>query len=171
MNKKTDLRIIAKNIRKTLNILKISADLVSLIQKNEVYKNAQNVMLFYPTKYEVNLLGLLSDDKNFFLPKVKGENLLVCPYKNGDTLVQSEFNIYEPITEPISPANLDLVIVPALMADKNGFRLGYGGGFYDRFLKENKKYFKTICPISKELYIESLPINEFDEQIDMILIT
>ena len=48
----------------------------------------------------------------------------------------SNFGIKEPCSEPVAPDILDLIIVPALMVDKNGYRLGYGGGFYDRFLKK-----------------------------------
>ena len=54
------------------------------------------------------------------------------------------------------------------MADKSGFRLGYGGGFYDRFLVENNTV-KTILPIAKELIVEELPHEEFDIKIDEII--
>ena len=74
----------------------------------------------------------------------------------------------EPCSNFINPRNLDLVVVPALMADKSGFRLGYGGGFYDRFLVENKTV-KTILPIAKELIVEELPHEEFDIKIDEII--
>lgn len=106
--------------------------------------------------------------KNFYLPRVCGENLQICPFKKGDKLVTSSFNICEPCSNFINPRNLDLVVVPALMADKFGFRLGYGGGFYDRFLVENNTV-KTILPIAKELIVEELPHEEFDIKIDEII--
>lgn len=169
MKNKTDFRLYAKNIRKTLDILKISQNAVELIRKNPFYISASRVMIFYPTKYEVNLLDLLSDNKNFYLPKVDGENLLVCPYSKGDVLQKSEFNILEPLTSPISAEKLDLVIVPALMADSLGFRLGYGGGFYDRFLSANNNTFNTLTVVPKELFVDKLPTDEFDERIDCII--
>ena len=114
------------------------------------------------------MLALLDDEKNFYLPRVCGENLQICPFKKGDKLVTSSFNICEPCSNSINPRNLDLVVVPALMADKSGFRLGYGGGFYDRFFVENNTV-KTILPIAKELIVEELPHEEFDIKIDEII--
>ncbi len=116
----------------------------NLTQTNE-YKDAKNILIFYPLKDEVNLLSLLKDKtKNFYLPKIDGENLLCCPYKEGDELCTSCFKTFEPLTEPVEKNSIDLVIIPALCCDKNNYRLGYGGGFYDRFLKDfNGK--KVVC--------------------------
>ncbi len=169
MKSKPELRLIAKDIRKTLDICKISENIVQNIRGLDLYKSSKNVMLFYPTKYEVNLLLLLEDDKNFYFPRVNGENLHVCRYNTGDILIKSEYNILEPCSEGVSAEVLDLVIVPALMFDKNGFRLGYGGGYYDRFLAKYSKNFKTIGVIPKNLYQKSLPTEEFDVPVDVVI--
>ena len=67
-------------------------------------------MIFYPKENEVDLLSLLSDEsKNFYLPKIDGENLLCCSYKNGDILCESCFKTKEPLSEPIDKTILDLV--------------------------------------------------------------
>lgn len=169
MDSKIDLRIKAKSIRKYLNISKISSLAVSKIRDVDIYKEARNVLIFYPMRYEINLLDLLDDDKNFYLPKVCGQKLFICPFKKGDKLEKSAcFNVNEPCTEPVDPNKLDLIIVPALMVDKNGYRLGYGGGFYDRFLGENS-FIKTIVPIPKELFVEKLPVEIFDKKIDVVI--
>ena len=83
-------------------------------------------------------------------------------------LEKSKFNIMEPCSEPIEPELLDIIIVPALMADKNGYRLGYGGGFYDRFLPLCKNAFKIVV-VPKELFIAKLPHDEFDVKVDKVL--
>ena len=166
---KNELRIKAKNIRKNLPMKEISAQLAALIKQNELYRNAKNIMLFYPTQFEVDLIELLNDNKNFYLPKVDNKELLVCPY--SENLKKSSYGIYEPCSNPVNAKILDLVIVPALMCDKNGYRLGYGGGFYDRFILKYGKNFTTICPIPKELFTENLPIDKFDQKIDFIIKT
>ncbi len=168
MDNKTDLRANAKNLRKTLEIEAISQRLVEKIRQCPQYKQAQHVMLFYPCKYEVNLLALIDDDKSFYFPRVAGQNMFVCPYKVGDKLEKSCFNIQEPCSEPVSAHILDLVIVPALMADKSGYRLGYGGGFYDRFLTENNNVV-TICAVPEQLYVDKLPCDSFDVPVDIVL--
>ena len=168
MEDKNYLRIKAKNLRKNLQMSIISDKLVLLIQQNLLYKNSQNVMLFYPFGHEVDLRNLLKDDKNFYLPRVNGKNLEVCPYSLGDELKISEYGIKEPVCESVSPECLDLVIVPALMCDEHGYRLGYGGGYYDRFLSSNKSL-KTIIPIPKELLIDKLPVDEHDVKSDCVI--
>lgn len=166
---KNSLRKNAKEIRK--NLFSKNANFIanSRVQQSSLYKNSKNILIFYPLKYEFNFLELLNDDKNFFLPKVCGEKLQICPYKKEDILIKSGLNICEPCTNPINPNQINLAIVPALMADKNGFRLGYGGGFYDRFLAENPNI-KTITVVFKELFVESLPHEEFDVKIDEIIL-
>ena len=167
MDSKTDLRLLAKRIRRTLDMETLSANIVDKIRHNSLYKSARCVMLYYPCKFEIDLRDLLSDEKKFFLPKVLNDKILVCPYSSGDKLEVSSFNIKEPCSNPISASNLDLVIVPALMADRRGYRLGYGGGFYDRFLSENK--ISTIVPIAKSLLVNELPIEDFDVPLDCII--
>ncbi len=166
MDSKSDLRIYAKNLRKTLDIKNISSEIVSNIRRLNDYKKAENVMIFYPMKYEINLLELLNDNKRFYIPKVLNQSLLVCPYDNNLTI--SEFGVMEPNTKPVNPNILDLIFVPALMVDNEGYRLGYGGGFYDRFL-EKYPHIKTIVPIAKELIIDKIPKEKFDIKISHII--
>ena len=166
---KNSLRKNAKEIRKNLFSKNANSIANSRVQQSSLYKNSKNIFIFYPLKYEFNFLELLNDDKNFFLPKVCGEKLQICPYKKEDILIKSDLNICEPCTNSINPNQINLAIVPALMADKNGFRLGYGGGFYDRFLSENPNI-KTITVVFKELFVESLPHEEFDVKIDEIIL-
>ena len=169
---KIDLRIKAKNIRKTLEIHVISKNLVSLIRKSSAYVDAKNVMIFYPKKYELDFRELLNDKKNFFLPRVNDEELEICPYRIGDKLELSQFNVLEPVSEPVDVNCLDLIIVPALLVDKKGYRLGYGGGYYDRLLYKIKSLeVNTICAMPKELLVENLPIEYYDVSVDEIIIS
>ena len=116
------------------------------------------------------------------MPKVFDKKLFICPFKKGDKLEKSCFNVNEPCTSPVDPNVLDLVIVPALMVDKNGYRLGYGGGFYDiaffsynpfmitlSFKQGENSFIKTIVPIPKELFVEKLPVEIFDKKIDVVI--
>ncbi len=167
MENKTDLRVKFKNSRKLLNIELVSDIITEKIQLHPSFVAAKNVMLYYPLKYEINLLGLLEDkEKNFYFPKVDNNDLLVCPACEDYKL--SELKIYEPCSTPVSSDVLDLIIVPALAVDKNNFRLGYGGGFYDRFLSKNRNI-QTLTPISKELLVENLPAEDYDIPIDFIV--
>ena len=164
IEKKMSLRKWAKEERK-----KYCCDSV-LIEKliaTEEYQQAKNVMIFYPLKDEINLLPLLKDKtKNFYLPKIDGQELLCCKYSEGDELCESCFKTLEPISEP-SNTNPDLVIVPALAVDKQNYRLGYGGGFYDRFLAKTKCK-KVVC-LPSQFVVETIFPNEFDIPVDKVI--
>ena len=167
MNKQ-ELRKWARDKRKELDMEKISSILVKKLVQTDEYKNSKNIMLFYPMPDEVNLLSLLQDkSKQFYLPRVKGEELECCPYCAGDELCESKFHTQEPICQACSKQNIDLVIVPALACDKDGYRLGYGGGFYDKFLRGFKN--KKICCIPYELCVESVFPELHDVKIDIII--
>lgn len=169
MESKADLRIRAKKIRKTLDIDCLSFCAVKKIRELDCYKKAQNVMIFYPMKYEINLLELLTDNKRFYLPKICSENLSVCPFNLGDKLLKSYCNVFEPCCDAVEPSLLDLIIVPALMADKKNYRLGYGKGFYDRFLAAYPKI-PTVLPIAKELVVDDIGPEEFDIKTDYVIV-
>ena len=168
MDNKQQLRKWVKEERKKINTEELSGILLQKLKDTDEYKQAQNIMLFYPLVHEINLLSLLNDEtKNFYLPKIDGENLLCFSYKNGDMLCESCFKTKEPLSEPIDKRILDLVIVPALAVDKNNYRLGYGGGYYDRFLK-NLHCTKCVC-IPKDLLVESVFPEKHDIKIDIVI--
>lgn len=160
MFNKDDLRQKAKKIRNELDMKTISSKIVSNIRNLEVYKKSKRVMIFYPLGNEVDLLELLSDDKQFYLPRVNGEELEVCPYKVGDKLLKSKFKVLEPINEPVDKNLLDLVLVPALCVDDKCNRLGYGKGFYDRFLINFKG--NSIIPIPRSLVFSDICADRHD---------
>ena len=166
---KQQLRIWAKEERKKLNLPILNKTFVKKIRDLKEYQEAQNVMLFYPLKYEFNLLALLQDgDKNFYLPRIKDKDLLCCSYKIGESLCNSCFNTKEPLTPPVHKGILDFIIVPALAVDKNNYRLGYGGGFYDRFLCDINCT-KVVC-VAENLFVETVFPEKHDIVLDKIII-
>lgn len=165
---KQSLRKWARGKRKELDMVSISTILAEKLVQTEEYKNAKNIMLFYPLKNEVNLLPILDDkSKVFYLPRIKGDELECCQYSTGDELCDSCFRTKEPVCEACKKSNIDLIIVPALACDKNNYRLGYGGGFYDRFLQDFKG--KKIVCIPKELVVSTVYPESHDIKMDLVL--
>lgn len=95
--------------------------------------------------------------------------MLCCPYGEGDELCVSCFKTFEPVTEACDKNIVDFVIVPALCCDKNNYRLGYGGGFYDRFLKDFRGK-KVVC-LPEELIVETVYPEAHDIPVDLIITT
>lgn len=179
---KDEYRKWVKEIRKSLDLASISLQIEEKVKKLDVYKSAKNVMSYLPMDIEISLNKLFEDKtKNWFLPVVVGNGfdpslLRVVPYISGKTkLAKGQFGILEPeVIDDIffdqvnRKINLDLIFVPGLCFDKNGNRLGFGKGYYDRFLKLNPSSFKIGC-CPKECLIEELPIDEWDMKVDLVV--
>lgn len=168
LQNKQQLRTWAEAQRNKLDMNNLSAALISKLRNLKDYEKAKNIMIFYPLKKEVNLLELMNDnDKNFYLPKIIGREIVCCPYSKGEELCSSRFNTKEPYTEAVDKDIIDLIIVPALAVDENNYRLGYGGGFYDRFLVDTKC--KKIACIPKQLIIKTIFPEKTDIAVDFVI--
>lgn len=76
---------------------------------------------------------LIKAGKKVYLPRVEGENIVTVQYC-GEELKEGAFGIMEPVGQAYD-GDIDVSVVPLLAVNSRGFRIGYGGGFYDRYLK------------------------------------
>ncbi|MDD3149840.1 MAG: 5-formyltetrahydrofolate cyclo-ligase [Candidatus Gastranaerophilales bacterium] len=169
---KFEYREYAKKERAMLDIKKISISMAKLLVSAEFYRNAKNILLFYPFGHEIDLTDLFNDDsKNWYLPRCNKENLDFYKYTKGSKLVKSSRGILEPevFSEILDNKNADIIIIPALMADKKGYRLGYGAGFYDRFLKKLPSKTLKITSVAEKFFVDKIPTDIWDEPIDYVL--
>lgn len=172
MHSKKELRKIAIDIRNSLDNEIISSRIVNNILSWDVFLQAKNVMIFYPINSEVNLLSLLTkQDKNFYFPKIISNDIIPLCYDKRLGFTKGKFNILEPqgcVLEDYS--KLDLILLPAVAVSCLGYRLGYGKGFYDKFLKMLDKSNTISCvPIAKSLIFNDLPIESHDEKFDYLI--
>ena len=130
------------NSRKSILDLKIFSNVL----KCEAFKNAKTVLAYKSTDIEVGTDAIikycLENGKKIALPKCMNGGLMKFYYYNGNTpLVKSTFGIMEPIEDEnneIKSFENTVCILPALAFDNEGYRLGYGGGYYDRFLSAHE---------------------------------
>jgi 5-formyltetrahydrofolate cyclo-ligase len=116
----------------------MSAAILEQLEKMTVFQEAKTVLLYYPKNNEVDVLPLFKrhKDKTLLLPVTHRNGMTANPYEGNDKMHRGNFGIPEPTT-PAYEGKIDVIIVPAVAFDKNGNRLGRGGGYYDRFLKNN----------------------------------
>ncbi|MFM8658940.1 MAG: 5-formyltetrahydrofolate cyclo-ligase [Candidatus Nitrosotenuis sp.] len=157
----------------------ISADLMEISSKQirkslgriEQYRKAQTIACYHSTGSEVRtheiMQEILSHGKVLALPRVEGENLVFCEVKKFEDLEKGEFGIMEPKQYCKKIDNFDLVIVPAVAMAKNGQRLGYGMGFYDRFLSDKK--IPTIALAYSQSIAKNIPHEKDDVKISIIV--
>ena len=149
--------------------------LIQLLKKQK--KNSiKTLSLYYPSYYEVNVLSLLQLIKKIkikvLLPVTKLNNQMnFVKWKHLDPLKVNNFGMLEPClaSKPLVP---DLMLVPLLAFDSDNNRLGYGKGFYDRFLNKflkNKKKITTIGVAFSFQKYNKLPVSNFDIKLDYII--
>ena len=143
-----------------------------------IYQNARTIAAFVPFGREVDIWYLLqqiiSEAKVLLLPKVDREKheLLFCRVNDlGFQLSKGFCGIREPVTPAENLANLkiDLVFVPGLAFDRSGFRLGFGRGFYDGFLKKLPENTVKVGVSFQWQVVESVPVEEHDWRVDYVV--
>lgn len=165
---KKELRKCAKEKRATLDIDNLSSLIKEKLFSSQIYKNAKNIMCYYSFGSEVSTLEYFNDNsKNWYLPKIIDNDLLVCPYCSD--FVENKYKICEPNSNPVNETVIDMVIIPALAVDKNGYRIGYGKGYYDRFIKKLHNNVCKVVLIPSELLIDNIYPDSFDEKCDYII--
>ncbi len=169
MNAKKALRETLKNQRNRLSFLdsqkKIENNLVSFIKEREF----KDVALYAAIGSEIRVLSILPRlaHINFYLPRVVGRALEFASFEKDSDLQKGAFGIMEPRAEAVPPGIIDLLILPGLGFSTKGERLGYGGGFYDRFLSTQDCFSVGIC--DQRFLFASLPIETHDEGMDAVL--
>ena len=148
--------------------------LIKLIQQKYKAKTGK-ISLYYPSSNEVDVLKILEIKNlkkfNFLLPIIgKNNKINFYPWKKNDILFLNKYGIPEPIKSKIKIPNI--ILVPLLAYDKNKNRLGYGKGFYDKYLNQYFKMHKKILSIGIAFSFQryhKLPINEKDYKLDYII--
>jgi 5-formyltetrahydrofolate cyclo-ligase len=141
------------------------------LRKIFAFKNAQKIGLYYPIGSEVFtqdiIQELLSQSKEVFLPKVVEKNIEFRKIKDFSSLESGNFDIMEPKEDCEVDNYLDIIVVPTVGISPAGVRLGYGHGFYDKFLE--KKDAVTISLTLEKQIIKNIPKSEQDISIDWII--
>ncbi|HHV17018.1 MAG TPA: 5-formyltetrahydrofolate cyclo-ligase [Gelria sp.] len=143
--------MVNRNKLSQLEVEKLSQKVCQRLEELQPLQQAQVIMGFSSIRNEVNLRPWLQklqkQGRTILLPRVEGDSLQAVEYKSGEDMGRGSFGIQEPQGEPFAVDKIDVVIVPALVFDANGYRLGYGKGYYDRFLPGlNKQCFKCgVC--------------------------
>ena len=145
---KSDLRLHYTKLRKELSLQKI-ADYSLQLANNSLELpiwNFDYYHIFLPIrdKKEIDTSFLLSilqgRDKHVILPKMEGDDLTHFLLTDNTILKTNQWNVPEPVEGiSVESSKIEVVFVPLLAFDKHGNRVGYGKGFYDRFLKQCKK--------------------------------
>lgn len=138
---------------------------------NKDILSSKTLLIYISINSEVDTTKIINyflNTKNIAVPKIIDNNMFFCYVTNLNDLTPGKYNIPEPTNENIvTDFDNAICIVPGICYDKKNYRVGYGKGYYDRFLSKNK--IKTIGLCYKECMIEKIDNDKYDYKIDEVI--
>lgn len=173
---KKELRRIIKEMKNNLELEEIvykSNEIIKKLIESEEYKKSNKIYVYVNYNQEVITADLiekaLADKKEVLVPKVYGEVMKFHKIKAMSELAPGAYGILEPVNDDIDEQPYGLMLLPGLAFDKKGNRMGYGGGFYDKYLEANKNFIKVALAYDFQLLDITLPHEEHDIGFDVII--
>ena len=183
-NDKEKLRKEILTKRKNLDMVKkeeMDRKILNKFYENKYYREAKSIFIYISYDSEINTRGIinkaLKDNKKIYVPRTEFKTRFMDAVEitSLDNLIESKYGILEPsVEEPhIEPNELDLIVVPGVAFDRNGGRMGYGAGFYDRYFnkisKDNIKKIVKLALAYDFQILEEVPMNEQDVPVSYII--
>lgn len=150
-----------------------SCQLGELFVATEQYRQAKTIYGYLPYNQEVRTIPILErallDGKRVAVPKVYGEEMRFIYITDLTQVEKGYAGIPEPIAdEPVAYETTALVLMPGLVFDRAGNRIGYGGGFYDKFLASEPEH-PTVALCYEFQIVEKLETDAFDIPVDCVI--
>lgn len=176
MNSKTEIRKSLKKLRDSLTSDEresasnaVNARLFNM----DCWKNAVSIYTFVSYNSEIDTYSImkkaLSEKKRLFVPKVEGKDMLFYEIMDIDRDLQpGAYGIMEPVTAAQDISRAGLMIVPGLAFDNRKNRLGYGGGFYDRYLSLPNVHTTVAIGFDFQV-IDKVPCEENDIKMNYVV--
>lgn len=175
MINKSEQRQLQKEALKTLSIHQKQTEsnrLYQLLFETAAWQEAGTIAVTLSMPIELDTAPIIeaawSANKKTVVPKIVNHQMIFVPFDDGSSLQTGQLSIREPVTEVAVSANkIDLVIVPGLAFTRSGARLGFGAGYYDRFLVHYTG--KTIALALSPQIKQNIPIEAHDQLIQEVL--
>lgn len=148
-----------------------SLSICQQLQGLSLFQEAKTVLAYFSFRQEADLSFLYNSQQQWGFPRCVGKSLLWHLWRSGDTLQIGTYGIKEPaLNAPIiQPEAVDLILLPTVACDRQGYRLGYGGGFYDRLLSSPQWLnIPTVGIVFDFAYLPKLPIDKWDIKLNYI---
>ena len=175
MNKKELRRAIREKKRAMTEeeIVAKSQRLGQLLAQSQAYREAQTIYGYLPYNQEVRTVAMLEqalrDGKRVAVPKCYGDEMRFIFMTDLTQVAKGYAGIPEPVADgPVADDETALVLMPGLAFDPQGHRIGYGGGFYDKFLAAEPNH-PTIALCYDFQMLPSLETEEFDIPVDTVI--
>ena len=174
---KVDNQLEKKELRRTLLKTRQSMSVAEWKQKSDristhlltspLFNQAKTILAYFSFRQEPDLSLLFTDTSDRWgFPRCVGHSLLWHIWAHKDSVITGSYGITEPQPDApiVAPEEVDLILIPCVACDYQGYRLGYGGGYYDRMLSSPEWANKpTIGIVFEFAYLPELPVEPWDK--------
>lgn len=140
--------------------------IVNKLMETKAFKEAEVILAFSPLKSEVDISQVLEDER-VLLPFIEDGEM---KFSKGEPQMSALGVMLSDSKEEVKYTKA-LILVPLLAYNSSNYRLGRGGGYYDKYIHKNRSHLYSIGLGYSISFVEDLPINEWDERLDEIITT
>lgn len=166
--KKSDLRKHMKHLRDQYDLEKREKEndiIIRKIKADPRFQQAKTIAIFYPMGSEIDLRYLMNEKQTFCFPKIEQDGMHFYAYYPMQAFAASKFGVMEPLDGSRCDDEIDYMLTPALAISKEGYRIGYGKGYYDQFLTKYrpKHVFGVIFSFQE---VDTFDVFSHDQKLD-----
>jgi 5-formyltetrahydrofolate cyclo-ligase len=165
------VNLVRQNLSKEIINEKSRKIIESLVSLKE-YDDALIVMPYISLNIEVDTRKFIKSElikgKSIVVPFIEGSNIQISKLKDFSDLNEGKFGVLEPMKKEKYDGKIDLVIVPGVAFDLHGGRIGFGKGYYDKFLDRFKDSLRIALAFEEQI-VDNVPVEEHDQPVDMII--
>jgi len=167
--------------REKLSLLEVQRKSQQMNQQlllHSAYQTAKAILTYLPIRNEPDTLPVINaawqQKKQVLIPVIQANNktLVLSKLDNLQELIPGIYNILTPKPDyirPVNPDSVDVCILPGVAFDRKGYRLGYGGGYFDRFLPKLRANCLKIALAYDFQILDCLPRTEFDLPVNIVI--
>ena len=169
MNKDKLRKEMLNKRKKIIDKEELSKAIINQITNLDIYKKSKLIALYKSLNNEVDTNTLIDKalkEKIVLLPRIDNRKIVFVKINKSTNYVKSNFGVLEPIGDSCDD-DIDLIIVPGLAFDKDLNRLGFGRGYYDKYLS-NKNIYKIGLAFDEQI-VDEVPHDKLDIRMDMVI--
>lgn len=143
----------------------------TILEEQDFFKSSEKIFIYAGFGSEISTEIFIKkwiNKKQIFVPKIENGKMNLIQLNSWDELTPGHFGVLEPTSSDYYEGKIDLVITPSIVFDKNGYRLGYGKGYYDKYFS-SREYGISVGLSYHKLLQDNVPKEDHDKKVDVII--
>ena len=141
------------------------------LEEQNFFESSEKIFIYVGFGSEITTETFIKkwiNKKQIFVPKIENGKMNLIHLKSWDELAPGHFGVLEPTSSDYYEGKIDLVVTPSIVFDNNGYRLGYGKGYYDKYFS-SREYDISVGLSYHKLLQDNVPKEDHDIKVDVII--